>query len=166
MAHLRRTPITAVYDKLELSLTEVKEFLRVDLLDTSQDATLGTLIAASKRRADKHLQNAFGFPEYRYDGYRMKPPRWNPGLTGALTSWAFDPLTDLPIGGDGSGSGDPIFTPIIPEDIKLWCLQKIARWYERRPDGLTSNSVQALVTETWGPEEYSSISHYRRFRGL
>lgn len=48
---------TAVYDRLDLDLTEVKTFLGID--SSNFDVVLTTLLETSKRRADLYLNNPF-----------------------------------------------------------------------------------------------------------
>lgn len=47
----------AVVDRLSLTLSEVKEYLKVD--GNSEDVTLATLLAAAKDAADLYLNNDF-----------------------------------------------------------------------------------------------------------
>jgi len=43
---------------------------------------------------------------------------------------------------------------------------RVARMYERRIEGLSSEGISGLNTIAWGKEEYSGIQQYRINPGL
>lgn len=110
---------TAVYDRLDLTLDEVKEWLKVETSD--DDQLIEDLLDSVKREADSFLQNPFE---------------------------------------DEDGNPEDI-----PEDIKLGVLMKIARYYEKRVDGLASLNVSGLGSRDWeGLSEVKNLwLRYRKF---
>lgn len=111
---------TAVYDRLIITLTEMKNYLRVS--HEEDDEYIADLINAAKEDADNYLNNPFeDSDEEELD---------------------------------------------IPATVKRWVMARVARQYERRTEGLSSESVSGLNSITWGKEEYSGIQQYRINPGL
>ena len=54
----------------------------------------------------------------------------------------------------------------IPLTVKRWVMARVARQYERRVEGLSSESISGLNSIAWGKEEYSGIQQYRINPGL
>ncbi len=54
----------------------------------------------------------------------------------------------------------------IPMTIKRWVMGRVARMYERRVEGVSSESISSLNSVSWGKEEYSAIAQYRINPGL
>lgn len=54
----------------------------------------------------------------------------------------------------------------IPLTVKRWVMARVARQYERRAEGLSSESISGLNSIAWGKEEYSAIQQYRINPGL
>ena len=52
--------------------------------------------------------------------------------------------------GSGSGSGGGVS---IPANIKLWCLQRVKRNFERRAEGMEIDTVTGLGTAQWSKDE-------------
>lgn len=53
----------------------------------------------------------------------------------------------------------------IPSAVKLWCLKWIARNYERRQSGLTSEQMSGLGSTSWGEVEFDELMPYRIYPG-
>lgn len=51
----------------------------------------------------------------------------------------------------------------VPEPIRLWCLQYVARFYSQRINGLQSEQVAGAGGMTFGGVDYSMIWPYRKF---
>jgi len=111
---------TAVYDRLTINLTEMKNYLRVS--HEEDDELIIDLINAAKEDADNYLNNPFEDA----DGEELD----------------------------------------IPSTIKRWVMGRVARQYERRIEGLSSEGISGLNTIAWGKEEYSGIQQYRINPGL
>ena len=111
---------TAVYDRLTINLTEMKNYLRVS--HEEDDELIIDLINAAKEDADNYLNNPFEDA----DGEELD----------------------------------------IPSTIKRWVMGRVARQYERRIEGLSSEGISGLNTIAWGKEEYSGIALYRINPGL
>lgn len=111
---------TAVYDRLIITLTEMKNYLRVS--HEEDDEYIADLINAAKEDADNYLNNPFEDSE-----------------------------------------GEELD---IPSTVKRWVMARVARQYERRVEGLSSESISGLNSITWGKEEYSAIQQYRINPGL
>ena len=54
----------------------------------------------------------------------------------------------------------------IPEPIASWVLQRVARGYERRVEGLKAEGVTGLGTVDWGEENFDLLDHFRFSPGL
>jgi len=111
---------TAVYDRLIITLTEMKNYLRVS--HEEDDEYIADLINAAKEDADNYLNNPFEDSE-----------------------------------------GEELD---IPATVKRWVMARVARQYERRTEGLSSESISGLNSIAWGKEEYSGIQQYRINPGL
>ena len=111
---------TAVYDRLIITLTEMKNYLRVS--HEEDDEYIADLINAAKEDADNYLNNPFEDSE-----------------------------------------GEELD---IPATVKRWVMARVARQYERRVEGLSSESISGLNSIAWGKEEYSAIQQYRINPGL
>lgn len=67
-----------------------------------------------------------------------------------------NPFTDL--------TGAPL---AIPEPVAQWVLERVARSYERRAEGLTSTGIGGLSGNTvWGEDEYGLLEQYRLIPGF
>lgn len=64
---------------------------------------------------------------------------------------------------DGTAEGEP---QAIPKAIKTWCLSMIARAYERRLNGVTTEYSKDLSQTIWGGIDYSDIFQYRMEPGF
>lgn len=111
---------SAVYDRLIVTLTEMKNYLRVS--HEEDDEYIADLINAAKEDADNYLNNPFEDAE-----------------------------------------GEELD---IPSTVKRWVMARVARQYERRVEGLSSESISGLNSIAWGKEEYSGIQQYRINPGL
>ncbi|MFA5379427.1 MAG: head-tail connector protein [Dehalococcoidia bacterium] len=111
---------TAVYDRLIITLTEMKNYLRVS--HEEDDEYIADLINAAKEDADNYLNNPFEDSE-----------------------------------------GEELD---IPMTVKRWVMARVARQYERRVEGVSSESISGLNSIAWGKEEYSGIQQYRINPGL
>jgi uncharacterized phage protein (predicted DNA packaging) len=111
---------SAVYDRLIVTLTEMKNYLRVS--HEEDDEYIADLINAAKEDADNYLNNPFEDSE-----------------------------------------GEELD---IPATVKRWVMARVARQYERRVEGLSSESISGLNSIAWGKEEYSGIQQYRINPGL
>lgn len=49
----------------------------------------------------------------------------------------------------------------IPADVKLWVMQMVARKYNRRANGTTSESEEGIGSITWSEEEMMELNKYR-----
>jgi hypothetical protein len=49
----------------------------------------------------------------------------------------------------------------IPEDIRLWVLQRISRDYHRRSEGKSQEQTSGLGSTTWGEQEFEALQPYR-----
>lgn len=54
----------------------------------------------------------------------------------------------------------------IPAAIKVWCLKRIARNYERRAEGMAYDQAIGAGSISWGDPEYAELWPYRRLPGL
>lgn len=54
----------------------------------------------------------------------------------------------------------------IPEDVKLWVLQRISRDYHRRSEGKSQEQTSGLGSTTWGEEEFKALHPYRKYPGF
>jgi Phage gp6-like head-tail connector protein len=62
------------------------------------------------------------------------------------------------------GSGAPLAIPI---PVAQWVLERVARSYERRAEGLTSVGIGGLSGNTvWGEDEYGLLEQYRLIPGF
>lgn len=111
---------SAVYDRLIVTLTEMKNYLRVS--HEEDDEYIADLINAAKEDADNYLNNPFSDAE-----------------------------------------GEELDIPLT---VKRWVMARVARQYERRVEGLSSESISGLNSIAWGKEEYSGIQQYRINPGL
>jgi uncharacterized phage protein (predicted DNA packaging) len=111
---------SAVYDRLIVTLVEMKNYLRVS--HEEDDEYIADLINAAKEDADNYLNNPFEDSE-----------------------------------------GEELD---IPATVKRWVMARVARQYERRVEGLSSESISGLNSIAWGKEEYSAIQQYRINPGL
>jgi len=111
---------SAVYDRLIVTLTEMKNYLRVS--HEEDDEYIADLINAAKEDADNYLNNPFEDAE-----------------------------------------GEELDIPLT---VKRWVMARVARQYERRVEGLSSESISGLNSIAWGKEEYSGIQQYRINPGL
>ncbi|MDD3092381.1 MAG: head-tail connector protein [Methanoregulaceae archaeon] len=111
---------TAVYDRLTITLTEMKNYLRVS--HEEDDELITDLVNSAKEDADNYLNNPFEDA----DGEELD----------------------------------------IPSTVKRWVMGRVARMYERRIEGLSSEGISGLNTIAWGKEEYSGIQQYRINPGL
>lgn len=53
----------------------------------------------------------------------------------------------------------------VPEDVELWLLNRIARAYSRRGEGLRQENFEG-ETRVWDPEEYRDLWPYRKNPGV
>lgn len=65
-----------------------------------------------------------------------------------------------PANDDGGYSG------AIPANVKLWVMQRVARNYENRPNGLTASSLTGLGSVSWGPVDWTLLERLRLSPGL
>jgi len=54
----------------------------------------------------------------------------------------------------------------IPEPIATWVLQRVARGYERRVEGVKAEAVTGQGRTDWGEEDFALLNRYRVFWGL
>ena len=54
----------------------------------------------------------------------------------------------------------------IPDVITVWCLERIARLYEMRISGLTSETLRDIGSASFGEVDYSLLNRYRLSPGL
>lgn len=54
----------------------------------------------------------------------------------------------------------------IPADITLWVLKRVARNFERRPEGLESVTEKDIGTVNWGDEEFADLWPHRENPGF
>jgi uncharacterized phage protein (predicted DNA packaging) len=111
---------TAVYDRLIITLAEMKNYLRVS--HDEDDDLIMDLVDAAKEDADNYLNNPFE---------------------------------------DSDGEELPI-----PLAVKRWVMARVARQYERRVEGLSSEGISGLNSISWGKEEYAGVQQYRINPGL
>uniref|UniRef100_A0A7C2W724 Phage gp6-like head-tail connector protein n=2 Tax=Thermorudis TaxID=1649508 RepID=A0A7C2W724_9BACT len=62
---------------------------------------------------------------------------------------------------DASGSPVPI-----PAAVKTWVLQRVARLYQRRIEGVTAEQVSGVGSVTYGEDDFSLLWPYRRIPGF
>lgn len=66
--------------------------------------------------------------------------------------------------GSGPGSGGGV---TIPANIKVWCLQRVKRNFERRAEGLEIDQVNGLGGVNWSKdEEIKPLLHWRKTPGF
>ncbi len=53
----------------------------------------------------------------------------------------------------------------IPEEVEMWIINRVARQYKRRGEGLAHESFEG-ETKIWDPEEYRDLWPYRRNPGV
>ena len=53
----------------------------------------------------------------------------------------------------------------VPADVELWILKRVARTYERRTEGLSSEGVSD-ISHFYGLEEFDDLLPYRVFVGM
>jgi hypothetical protein len=79
---------------------------------------------------------------------------------------AADTICQNPFGGAaGSGSGDAT-AAVIPADVKLWVLARVARGYARRAEGLTQDSLKDVGSVSWGDEDVKTLMRHRKNPGM
>lgn len=175
----------AVFDRLNLTLAEVKNYLKVEVSD--DDTLIQSLIDSAKVAADDYLNNSFEnvYRERvgRADGSETvftvdNTPVFIDSETVYLANeeqvldsdYTFDytdgEVTFLTVPESGLVEISYEAELAIPEPIKTWCLQRIARQYERRSEGLESESVSGIGSTAWGDNDYSLLNPYRRLPGL
>jgi len=54
----------------------------------------------------------------------------------------------------------------IPEDVGMWVLQAVGRWYELRASGKTNEAMSMLGSTTWGDMDTSLLFGNRKFVGF
>lgn len=59
--------------------------------------------------------------------------------------------------------GNPL---AIPADVKIWVLEMLGRKFNRRANGLKSESVSGVDSISWDQEDFSDIEHYRKMSWL
>lgn len=170
----------AVVSRLTLDLEDVKAYLRVDIEE--DDTFIESLIDAAKEDADAYLNNDFdavrGESVGRGDGVETTYtvahiPAYN--ITVYLngkktTTFTFDStdgeieFTTAPSEGVKITADYEADLPI-PDAIRTWCLGRIARRYERRTEGVVTQSDPA-GSVTWGKEEFAPIFRWRRNPGF
>lgn len=67
---------------------------------------------------------------------------------------------------NNSFEDDDGYEESIPAAIKIWCLKRIARDYERRIEGLNSEQIAGLGAHMYGENEYEELWPYRRLPGV
>ncbi len=53
----------------------------------------------------------------------------------------------------------------VPEEVELWIINRVARQYKRRGEGLRQEGFEG-ETKTWGAEEYRDLWPYRKNPGV
>ena len=61
-------------------------------------------------------------------------------------------------------TGETIEDPV-PEDVELWILNRVARQYQRRGEGLRQENFEGH-TQAWDAEEYRDLWPYRKLPGV
>jgi hypothetical protein len=173
----------AVRDRLDLTLAEARNYLRVD--DDADNELIESLIATVLEKADEYLGNDFDRV------YRGRVGRGD----GVLTTFAL-PVADtwtvhhVYVGGhevgfntDLSVNNNVVLHTVadygavieadydapnlpIPSAIKTWCLSMIARLYEHRTNGVSSEAVSGVGSVQWTSEDFGPISHWRSNPGF
>ena len=155
--------ITAVFDHLDLTLDEVKRYLRVPLDFLDDDPDIQGALDAAKCDADNYCQNNFGFSGYGVTRYIPKTRDDIQRLTGLFTYYSGDILSGLTVSQLPS-EVSPLAT--IPPAVKQWVKQRVTRYYTRRVEGMTFEAVGGVGSVSYGALDYSALSPYRRWRGL
>lgn len=177
----------AVSERLTITLAEAKNYLRVESDVTTDDTLIQGLIDSAKLSADAYLNNPF---EYVYrerigraDGATtefsvIETPVFVESDTVYVAGiqqtrdvdYSIDyqdgtiTFTTAPAAGLVEASYEAELP--IPMPIKTWCLQRVARAYQRRTEGLEAEALTGLGSTTWGGDDYSLLGPYRQLVGL
>lgn len=73
----------------------------------------------------------------------------------AADAYLDNPFTDA--------DGNPL---PIPAAVRVWVLERVARLYQQRVEGLASESLSGVGGVTYGPEDYALLWPYRKFPGF
>lgn len=169
----------AVVNRLVIDLEDAKAFLRVD--GDEDDTLITSLIQGAKEAADEYLGNPFeevkgeavGRGDGTEDTFNLSFfPAYDVTLylNGTKTdAYTLDAVTGEIVFNDAPAYGVKITADYeaelpIPDDVRAWVLGRVARRYERRTEGVQSQSDPAGSVQ-WGEDEYKPIFRYRRNPG-
>lgn len=62
-------------------------------------------------------------------------------------------------------SGNTVEKPV-PSEVWTWVLARVARRYERRPEGLSTERSAGGASTIWGPEEFEDLKPLRKYPWL
>lgn len=211
----------AVADRLELTVEECRNHLRVD--DDTDDALINALLEAAKQRADSYLNNPFmvlkptitvvgvvvtegitvsdtpdGFTTYRaalatdaeehefdctgtnaqtatalalcinHVDYGLRNTVASVNSNVITLSWRVKRSTPIEVSDayDSLKATERLSNEDIPEPVKVWVMERVARGYERRVEGVKSEAPGGLGRVDWGEENFDLLDPYRRVPGL
>lgn len=64
-------------------------------------------------------------------------------------------------------TGEETVTPLpIPAAVKQWVKRRVARYIDRRVEGVQIETVSGIGTVHWGPDEYQGLLPYRMNPGF
>lgn len=181
---------TAVKDRLEIPLPMVKKFLRLDddiLTTVKVDAALGATFIMVE--SPQFLIAPFPKLTIHGDVYMVQYVQYSTGEVGISPNLSKSATEETPIffnaeddvllslvEGAKEDADNLLNNPFhledgseapIPQAVLQWCLRHIARNYERRESGLTSENVVGLGGASISNEdEDESIYRYRLNPGL
>jgi len=83
-------------------------------------------------------------------------------------SWRIRRSTPIQVYGgyDSLDATERLSNEDIPEPVKVWVMERVARGYERRVEGVTRESPGGLGSVDWGTENFDLLDAYRRVPGL
>ena len=211
----------AVADRLELTVEECRNHLRVD--DDTDDALIGALLEAGKQRADSYLNNPFVVlkPQITVVGVVVGDGIVISDTTDGSTTFTAALATDLEEHEfDATGTDDQTAAALvlcindsvyglrntvatavnnvitltwrlkralpiavssatdsldaverlsnedIPEPVKVWVMERVAKGYEKRVEGVRRESPGGLGSVDWGEQNFDLLEAYRYVPGL
>jgi len=83
-------------------------------------------------------------------------------------SWRIRRSTPISVSGgyDSLDAALKLSNEDIPEPVRVWVMERVARGYEKRVEGIRRESPGGLGSVDWGDENFDLLEAYRRVPGL